>query len=76
MPDRLAMEGGFFEKEGLKPRYIQFQGTNLMLNALLSGELDYVTIIPFIASSNSSRCATHSSLETTLCFSISKLLCL
>jgi ABC-type nitrate/sulfonate/bicarbonate transport system substrate-binding protein len=43
------MERAFFEKEGLKPRYIQFQGTNLMLNALLSNELDYVTIMPFIA---------------------------
>ena len=43
------MERGFFEKEGLKPRYIQFQGTNLMLNALMSNELDYVTILPFIA---------------------------
>ena len=49
LPDRVAMERGFFEKEGLKPRYIQFQGTNLMLNALLSHELDYVTIMPFIA---------------------------
>jgi ABC-type nitrate/sulfonate/bicarbonate transport system substrate-binding protein len=49
LPDRVAMERGFFEKEGLKPRYIQFQGTNLMLNALLSNQLDYVTIMPFIA---------------------------
>jgi len=49
LPDRVAMERGFFEKEGLKPRYIQFQGTNLMLSALLSSELDYVTIMPFIA---------------------------
>jgi len=49
LPDRVAMERGFFDKEGLKPRYIQFQGTNLMLNALLSNELDYVTIMPFIA---------------------------
>jgi NitT/TauT family transport system substrate-binding protein len=49
LPDRVAMERGFFEKEGLKPRYIQFQGTNLMLNALLTGELDFVTIIPTIA---------------------------
>jgi ABC-type nitrate/sulfonate/bicarbonate transport system substrate-binding protein len=49
LPDRVAMERGFFEKEGLKPRYIQFQGTNLMLNALMSNELDYVTILPFIA---------------------------
>ncbi len=49
LPDRVAMERGFFEKEGLKPRYIRFQGTNLMLNALMSNEIDYVTIIPTIA---------------------------
>lgn len=49
LPDRIAAERGFFEKEGLKVRYIQFQGTNLMLSALLANELDYVTILPFIA---------------------------
>ena len=49
LPDRIASERGFFEKEGLKVRYIQFQGTNLMLSALLANELDYVTILPFIA---------------------------
>ncbi len=49
LPDRVAMERGFFEKEGLRPRYVQFQGTNLMLSALMANELDYVTILPFIA---------------------------
>jgi NitT/TauT family transport system substrate-binding protein len=49
LPDRVANERGFFEKEGLRVRYIQFQGTNLMLSALLANELDYVTILPFIA---------------------------
>jgi ABC-type nitrate/sulfonate/bicarbonate transport system substrate-binding protein len=49
LPDRIAAERGFFEKEGLKVRYIQFQGTNLMLSALMANELDYVTILPFIA---------------------------
>src|SRR3989304_1200267 len=49
LPDRIASERGFFEKEGLRVRYIQFQGTNLMLGALLANELDYVTILPFIA---------------------------
>lgn len=49
LPDRVASEKGFFEKEGLKVRYIQFQGTNLMLSALLANEVDYVTILPFIA---------------------------
>ena len=49
LPDRIANERGLFEKEGLKVRYIQFQGTNPMLSALLANELDYVTILPFIA---------------------------
>ena len=49
LPDRIAGERGFFDKEGLRVRYIQFQGTNLMLSALLANELDYVTILPFIA---------------------------
>lgn len=49
LPDRVASERGFYEKEGLRVRYIQFQGTNLMLSALLANEIDYVTILPFIA---------------------------
>lgn len=49
LPDRIAAERGFFEKEGLRVRYVQFQGTNLMLSALMANELDYVTILPFIA---------------------------
>jgi NitT/TauT family transport system substrate-binding protein len=49
LPFRVAAERGFWEKEGLKVRFIQFQGTNLMLTALLNGELDYLTILPSIA---------------------------
>ncbi len=49
LPDRVALERGFFDKEGLRVRYVQFQGTNLMLSALMAHELDYVTILPFIA---------------------------
>ncbi len=49
LPFRVAAERGFWEKEGLKARFIQFQGTNLMLTALLNGELDYITIVPSIA---------------------------
>jgi NitT/TauT family transport system substrate-binding protein len=49
LPFRVASERGFFDKEGLKVRYITFQGTNLMLTALLANELDYVNILPFIA---------------------------
>ena len=43
------MEKGFFEREGLKVRMITFRGTNLMLAALMSGDLDYMTILPFTA---------------------------
>jgi NitT/TauT family transport system substrate-binding protein len=49
MPYRIAAERGYFEKEGIKARFITFQGTNLMLTALLAGEVDYLTILPFIA---------------------------
>ena len=49
LPVKVAAERGFFEKDGLKARLITFQGTNLMLTALLAGEVDYITILPFIA---------------------------
>ena len=49
LPVKVAAERGFFEKEGLKARLITFQGTNLMLTALMAGEVDYITILPFIA---------------------------
>jgi ABC-type nitrate/sulfonate/bicarbonate transport system substrate-binding protein len=48
LPYIVAGESGFFEKEGLKVRLITFRGTNLMLTALLAGELDYATILPFL----------------------------
>src|SRR4249920_4030183 len=49
LPYIVAGERGFFEKEGLKVRMITFRGTNLMLAALMSGDLDYMTILPFTA---------------------------
>ncbi len=48
LPYVVAAERGFFEKEGLKVRLITFRGTNLMLTALLAGEIDYATILPFL----------------------------
>ena len=48
LPYIVADERGFFEKEGLKVRLITSRGTNLMLTALLAGELDYATILPFL----------------------------
>ena len=49
LPFKVAADKGFFEKEGLKVRMITFRGTNLMLAALLSGDLDYMTLLPFTA---------------------------
>lgn len=48
LPYVVANERGFFETEGLKVRMITFRGTNLMLTALLVGELDCATILPFL----------------------------
>ncbi len=48
-PYKVAQEKGFFEREGLRVRMITFRGTNLMLAALMSGDLDYMTILPFTA---------------------------
>jgi ABC-type nitrate/sulfonate/bicarbonate transport system substrate-binding protein len=49
LPYQVAVDNGFFEKEGLKVRLITMRGTTLMLSALLADEIDYVTILPFIA---------------------------
>ena len=48
LPYVVAKENGLFEREGLKVHLITFRGTNLMLTALLAGELDYATILPFL----------------------------
>jgi ABC-type nitrate/sulfonate/bicarbonate transport system substrate-binding protein len=48
LPYVVANEKGFFDKETLKVQLITFRGTNLMLTALLAGELDYATILPFL----------------------------
>src|SRR6185503_6477173 len=48
LPYVVAREKGFFDKENLKVQLITFRGTNLMLTALLAGELDYATILPFL----------------------------
>jgi NitT/TauT family transport system substrate-binding protein len=47
LPFVVANERGFFDKEGLKVRMISFRGTNLMLAALLAGEIDFGTYLPF-----------------------------
>lgn len=47
LPFVVAGERGLFEKEGLKVKMIAFRGTNLMLAALLAGEIEYGTFLPF-----------------------------
>jgi NitT/TauT family transport system substrate-binding protein len=47
LPFVVAGEKGLFEKEGVKVRMIAFRGTNLMLAALLAGEIDFGTYLPF-----------------------------
>jgi NitT/TauT family transport system substrate-binding protein len=49
LPFKVAVDKGFFEKEGLEVRLITMRGTTLMLSALMAGEVDYLTILPFIA---------------------------
>lgn len=51
LPFVVAGEKGLFEKEGMKVRLIAFRGTNLMLAALLAGEIDYGTFLPFFVGS-------------------------
>ena len=47
LPFVVANDKGFFEREGLKVKMIAFRGTNLMLAAILAGEIDYGTFLPF-----------------------------
>lgn len=49
LPFTIGASKGLFDREGLKVRFITFRGTNLILNALMAGEIDYGTTIPSIA---------------------------
>jgi ABC-type nitrate/sulfonate/bicarbonate transport systems, periplasmic components len=49
LPYQVAVDRKFFEKEGLLVRLITMRGTTLMISALMADEIDYVTILPFIA---------------------------
>lgn len=59
LPYVVAKENGLFEREGLKVQLITFRGTNLMLTALLAGELDYATILPFLTGASAARVASQ-----------------
>jgi ABC-type nitrate/sulfonate/bicarbonate transport system substrate-binding protein len=47
LPFIVANEKGLFDREAVKVKMIAFRGTNLMLAALLAGEIYYVTFLPF-----------------------------
>jgi hypothetical protein len=49
LPFIVAGERGFFQKENLAVRMITFRGINVLMAALISGELDYATILPNLA---------------------------
>ena len=43
---KVAVDKGFFDREGLKAKLITIRSTELILKALLLGELDYATPLP------------------------------
>jgi ABC-type nitrate/sulfonate/bicarbonate transport system substrate-binding protein len=45
LPFRVAADRGFFEKENLYARFINFQSTQLITAALMQGDLDYGTTL-------------------------------
>ena len=45
LPFRVAADKGFFDRENLYARFINFQSTQLITNALMQGDLDYATTL-------------------------------
>lgn len=45
LPFRVAADKGFFERENLQARFINFQSTQLITNSLMQGDLDYATTL-------------------------------
>jgi ABC-type nitrate/sulfonate/bicarbonate transport system substrate-binding protein len=45
LPFRVAADKGFFERENLHARFINFQSTQLITNALMQGDIDYATTL-------------------------------
>jgi ABC-type nitrate/sulfonate/bicarbonate transport system substrate-binding protein len=61
LPYQVAVDRKFFEKEGLNVRLITMRGTALMLSALIADEIDYLTILPFIAGGRGPRTSCEDS---------------
>src|SRR5215510_10894104 len=45
LPFRVAADKGFFERENLQARFINFQSTQLITAALMQGDIDYATTL-------------------------------
>jgi ABC-type nitrate/sulfonate/bicarbonate transport system substrate-binding protein len=45
LPFRVAADKGFFERENFYARFINFQSTQLITNALMQGDIDYATTL-------------------------------
>ena len=45
LPFRVAADKGFFERENLHARFINFQATQVITNALMQGDIDYGTTL-------------------------------
>jgi NitT/TauT family transport system substrate-binding protein len=45
LPFRVAADKGFFERENLQARFINFQSTQLITSALMQGDIDYATTL-------------------------------
>jgi len=45
LPFRVAADKGFFERENLYARFINFQSTQLITSALMQGDIDYATTL-------------------------------
>jgi ABC-type nitrate/sulfonate/bicarbonate transport system substrate-binding protein len=45
LPFRVAVDKGFFERENLQARFINFQSIQLITNALMQGDIDYATTL-------------------------------
>jgi NitT/TauT family transport system substrate-binding protein len=49
LPSEIAAKRGFFKEEGLDPEMITIRSADIIIKAMLSGQLDYSTSLPSLA---------------------------
>ena len=49
LPSEIAAKRGFFKDEGLDPEMITIRSADIIIKAMLSGQLDYSTSLPSLA---------------------------